>query len=196
LRRAEGRSFHKEGGSTLRVAQGKNPPLHRGLVGRFGGGFGHEFFGGGDGLIGGDFGAGFVDVVNVEDAVHRDNGGARFGAGAFVHVNVLGGKIVVVAVDDDGGLFALHGDFEKTGERDDAFVDAVPMPGNDAARGELDFDDGGAFVGVAAQGGEGGAGRGAVDGGIGLAGGFADNGFVAGVLRRTERCACRDCESC
>ena len=100
---------------------------------------------------GGDFGAGFVDVVDVERAVQGDDCGTRFGTGTLVLVNVLGGEIVVVAIGKEDRFFAFHGDFEQSAERDDAFVDAVPMPGDDAAGGEFDLDDRRAFVGITAE---------------------------------------------
>ena len=145
-------------------------------------GFDHQFICFGQGLGGGDFRTGFVDVVDVERAVHGDDSGTGFGAGTLVHVNVLGGEIVVVAVGKEDGFFILHGNFEKSAERDDAFVDAVPVPGNHAAGGELDLDDGGAFVGVASEDGEGDAIRRAMGGGVFLRRGFADDGFVGNFL--------------
>ena len=168
----------------------------RGSVGGFDPLLRHLFLGRGDGLVGGNLGAGFVDVVDIKDAVHGDDGRAGFGAGAFVLVNVFGGEVVVVAVDDDGGLFPLHGDFEQASERDHAFVDAVPMPGNNAAGGELDFDDGGALVGVAAQDGERDAIRSTVCRRVFLRGGFADDGFLGCVLGGDacgNKCREKDC---
>lgn len=153
-----------------------------GLVGRFGAGFGHEFFGGSDGLVGGDFRPGFIDVVNVEGAINKNDGGAGFGAGAFVLVNVLGREEVVIAADKDDRLFVFHVHLQEAGERDYVFIDAMPVPGNDAAGCELDFNDRGGGVGIAFENGKGGAVGNAVNGRIRLVRSFAEDGFISHFL--------------
>ena len=171
--------------------------MPHGSVSGFGVLLGHLFFGGGDGLVGWNFGAGFVDVVNVEGTVYRDDGSAGFGARTLVLVNVLGGEIVVVAIGEQDGLFVFHGDFEQAAERDNAFVDAVPVPGNDAAGGEFNLDDRRALVEVTTKDGERDAIRCAMGGAVFLRRGFADDGFVGHVLSGKggrEKCCEEKCE--
>jgi len=151
--------------------------------------FGHELFGFGEGLGGGDFGGGFVDVVDVEGRVEEENCGAGFGAGALGLVDVLGGKVAVVAVGEENGLFAFHGDFEQAGEWDGAFAGGVPVPGDDAAGGEFHFDDGRAFAGIAFQDSESGAIGDAGDGGEFCGYAFGDDG---GVWRFLSGCGGHD----
>ena len=131
---------------------------------------------------GGDFGAGFVDVVNVKGRVEEENCGAGFGAGALGLVDVFGGKVAVVAVGEQNGLFALHGDFEEAGERDGAFARGVPVPGDNAAGREFHFDDRGAFGGIAFEDGESGAIGDAGEGGEFGGDAFGDDGGVGGIL--------------
>ena len=60
-----------------------------GLGGGLCAGLGHKFFGFGEGLGGGNFGAGFVYIVDVEGRVEEENCGAGFGAGALGLMDVL-----------------------------------------------------------------------------------------------------------
>ncbi len=132
--------------------------------------------------------------MDVERAVHRDDSGAGFGAGTLVLVNVLGGEIVVVAIGKESGFFTLHGDFEQSAERNHAFVDAMPVPGNDAAGGELDLHGGRAFVGVASEDGERDAIGRTMRGSVFLGRGFADDGGVGSFLSRRGHSGEKKCD--
>ena len=133
-------------------------------------------------MVGGDFGAGFVDVVNVEGRVEEENGGARFGAGALGLVDVLGGQIAEIAVGEKNGLFTLHGNFEQAGERNGAFARGVPVPGDDAARSEFHFDYGGTFGWITFEDGESEAVWDAGNSGEFCGHAFGDDGKVGGFL--------------
>ena len=130
---------------------------------------------------GGDFGAGFVDVVDVEGGVEEENCGAGLGAGAFGLVDVFGGQVAEVAVSEENRFFVLHGDFEQAGEGYGAFAGSVPVPGDYAARCEFHFDDG-TFAGIAFQHGERGAIGDAGDGGVFCGHAFGDDGGVRSFL--------------
>jgi len=149
-------------------------------------GLSHKFFGFGEGLSGGYFGAGFVDVVDVEVRIEEENRGTGFGAGSLGLVDMLGGEVAEVAIGEENGFFALHGDFEETGEGDGAFAGGVPVPGDDAARSEFHFDDRGAFAGVAFEDGERGAIGAAGEGGEFGGHAFGDDGGIGSFL-----CGCR-----
>jgi len=136
--------------------------------------------------------------VDVEGAVHRDDCGTGSGTGTLVLVNVLGGEIIVVAIGEEDGFFTFHRDFEQSAERDHAFVDAMPMPGNDAAGGEFDLDDGRTFVGITTENSEGDAVRRAMRRAIFLRRGFADDGgvwrFLCGCGQsREKQCGEKNC---
>src|SRR5215472_13912564 len=113
--------------------------------------FGHEFFGFGDGFFGRNFAARLVDIMDVEGGVENEDGGAGLRAGAFSLMDVLGGEIAVVAIGENDRLFVLHGDFKKASQGNRAFRAGMPVPGNDAAGSELDFDDRSTFARIAAQ---------------------------------------------
>jgi hypothetical protein len=113
-------------------------------------------------------------------------------------VDVLGGKVGIVAVGEEKGFLALHGNFEQAGEGYRAFAGSVPVPGDDAAGRKFHFDDGEAFGWITFEDGESEAVWDAGDGGKFCGHAFGDDGGVGGFLggrgqKGEKKCGEKNC---